>query len=101
MKTKNNVTYVKKVFFRNKKDKFKHTKVRDHCHYKRKFREAAHSVCNLRYNGPKKIPIIIHNCSTYDDNFIIKQLPEESEGQFQHLGENTEKYITCSVPIKK
>ena len=91
----------KKGFFRNKKDKFKHIKVRDHCHYTRKFREAAHSICNLRYNVPKKIPIIIHNRSTYDDHFIIKQLPEEFEGQIQCLGENTEKYITWSVPIKK
>ena len=71
MKTKHNVTYVKKEFFRNKKDKYKHIKVRDHCHYTRKFRGAAHSTCNLRWNVPKKIPIIIHNRSTYDDHFIF------------------------------
>ena len=29
------------------------------------------------------------------------QLPEESEGEFKCLGENTEKYITFSVPLKK
>ena len=50
---------------------------------------------------PKKISIIIHNCSTYDDDFIIKQLPEKFEGKFKCLGENTEEYITYSVPIKK
>ena len=49
---------------------------------------------------PKKNLIIIHNRSTYDDDFIIKQLPEKFEGKFKCLGENTEEYITYSVPIK-
>ena len=50
----------KKGFFRNKKDKYKHKKVRDHCHYTGKFRGAAHSNCNLRYATPKNILIILH-----------------------------------------
>ena len=91
----------KKGFFINKKDKYNHIKVRDYCHFTGKFRVAAHSICKLRYVVPKKIPIIIHNRSKYDNHFIIKQLPEEFEGQFKCLGENREKYITYSVPIKK
>ena len=71
--------------------------MKDHCHYTRKFRGAAHSICNLRYKVPREIPIVIHNGSTYDYHFIIKELSEE----FKCLGENTEKYITFSVPIKK
>ena len=31
----------------------------------------------------------------------MKQLAKEFDGQFECLGENTEKYITFSVPIKK
>ena len=62
---------------------------------------AAHSICNLRYKTPREIPIIFHNGSTYDYHFIIKQLAKEFEGKFECLGENTEKYITFSVPIKK
>ena len=31
----------------------------------------------------------------------MKELAEEFKGQFECLGENTEKYITFSVPIKK
>ena len=38
---------------------------------------------------------------TYDYHLIIKELAEEFEGQFECLGENTEKYVTFSVPIKK
>ena len=44
---------------------------------------------------------MFHNGSTYDSHFIIKKLAEEFEGEFECLGENTEKYITFSVPIKK
>ena len=76
-------------------------KVRDHCHYAGKFRGAAHNICNLRYKVPKKISVVFHNASTYDYHFIIKQLAEDFKGQFEYLGENTEKYITFSVIIKK
>ena len=44
---------------------------------------------------------MLHNGSTYDYHFIIKELTEEFEEEFECLGENTEKYITFSVPIKK
>ena len=33
----------------------KYRKVKDHCHYTRKFRGAANNYCNLRYKVPKKI----------------------------------------------
>ena len=49
----------------------------------------------------KEIPVVFHNGSTYDYHFIIKELVKEFEGNFECLGENTEKYITFSVPIKK
>ena len=58
-------------------------------------------MCNLRYKVPKEIPIVFHNGSTYDYHFIIKELVKEFDGNFECLGENTEKYITFSVPIKK
>ena len=86
--------------FYKEKDAFYH-KVRDHCHNIGKFRGAAQSICNLRYKAPKKIIIVFHNGSTYDYHFIIKQLAEDFKGQFECLGENTEKYITFSVPIKE
>ena len=37
----------------------------------------------------------------YSSSISIKQLAEEFKGQFECLGENTEKYITFSAPIKK
>ena len=83
------------------KKEFIDDKVRDHCHYTGKYRGAVHNTCNLRYKIPKNIPVIFHNGSTYDYHFIIRELVKEFEGNFECLGENTEKYITFSAPIKK
>ena len=42
-------------FEKNEGSEFKlYRKVRDHCHYTKKFREAAHSICNLKYKVSKK-----------------------------------------------
>ena len=49
----------------------------------------------------KEVPLVFNNGSNYDYHFIIKQLAEEFEGQFDCPAENTEKYITFSVPIEK
>ena len=75
-------------------------KVKDHGPYTGKFRAAAHSKSNVNYKVPKDIPIIIHNAS-YDTHFIINQLAEEFKGELHCIGENMEKYITFSTPIKK
>ena len=91
---KENICYICKKDFNN-------DKVRDHYYFTGKYRRAAHNTCNLRCKIPKNIPVIFHNGSTYDYYFIIKELASEFEGNFECLGENTEKYITFSVPIKK
>ena len=82
-------------------DDYKFQKVRDHCHYTGKYRGVAGDIFNLRYKIPKEILVVFHNGSTYDYQFIIKEWLKTSEGEFECLGENTEKYITFSVPIKK
>ena len=56
---------------------------------------------NLRYRIQKEIPVVFPNGSTYDYHFIIKELVKTFDGNFECLGENTEKYIKFSVPIKK
>ena len=48
----------------------------------------------------KKFLQFFHNGSNYHYCFIIKELAEEFERQFNFLGKNTEKYITFSVPIE-
>ena len=98
---KQKVCFICKKGFSTNNDNKKYHKVRDHCHYTEKCRRAAHSICNLQYKTPKEIPVVFYNGCTYDYHFIIKKLAKELEGQFECLGENTEKYITFSVPTKK
>ena len=95
------ICYICKEKFENKylKDK-KYCKVRDHCHYTVEYRGVVHSICNLKYSVPKKFPIVFHNGSNYDYHFIIKELAEFKK-QFTCLRENTETYITFTVPIEK
>ena len=75
------------------KDKI-YRKVRDHWHYTEEYRSAAHSIFNLKYKLPKKIPIVFRNGCNYDYYCNVKDLVEEFKKQFTCLGENTEKYIT-------
>ena len=84
-----------------KKVNMKHHKVRDHCHYTGKFRGATHNICNLRYKIQREIPVVLCDGSKYDFHLIIKELAEEFKDNFGCLGENTEKCITFSVPLKK
>ena len=76
-------------------------KVRDHCHYTGKYRGVAHGICNLKFNVSNEIPVVFHNGSNYHYHFIIEELENKSEVQFECLGENTEKYKTFSIPREK
>ena len=86
---KQKICYIcKKEFDTNYKESYN---VKDYCHYTVKYRGAAHNICNLRYKIPKEIPVVFHNGSTYDYHFIIKELVKEFDGNFECLGESTEK----------
>ena len=96
------ICYIYKEKFENKylKDT-KYRKDRDNCHYTGEYKGAGQSICYSKDSVPKKIPIVFHNGSNYDYHFIMKELAEEFKKQFTCLGENTEKYITFTVPIEK
>ena len=70
---KQKVCHIFKKGFSTDDDNKKYHKVRDHCHYTRKYRKTVHSVCSLRYKTPKEILLVFHNASTYDYHFIIKE----------------------------
>ena len=50
---------------------------------------------------PNEILVVFDKGSNYDYHLIIKELANEFEGQFECLGEKTEKCKTFSVPIEK
>ena len=47
-------------------------KLKGHYHYTGDQKGAVHSICNLKDNIPKEIPIVFHNGSNYDYHFITK-----------------------------
>ena len=77
----------------------KYHKVKHHCHYTGKYRAAAHDICNLRYKISKEIPAVFHNGFTYDYHFIIKNVAEESEGEFECLGERLARSKTMCIEV--
>ena len=78
----------------------KYCEVRNHCHYRVKYRSSLHSICNLKCSVPKIIPIVFHDEYNYELAELV-ELAEEFKKQFTYLGESTEKYITFTVPIEK
>ena len=51
-----------------------------------KYRGAAHSICNLKFNVPNELLEVFHNRSIYDCYFIIKELANKFEGEFECCG---------------
>ena len=67
------ICFICKEKFENRYLKDKHfCKVRDHCHYRGEYRDAAHSICNLKHSVTKKFFIVFHNEWNNDHHFNIK-----------------------------
>ena len=82
--------YLRKNFFRD----INYQKVRYHCHHTGKYRGTVDSICDLKFNVPNEIPVVFRNGSKYNCHFIIKELANDFQGQFECIGENSEKYKT-------
>ena len=48
-----------------------HWEVRDNFHYISEYRDAAQSICNLKFNVPNEIPVDFQNGSNYDYHKVI------------------------------
>ena len=51
-------------------------------------------ICIYKFNVSNEIPVIFHNGTNYDYHFVIKELANKFQGQFQCLGENTERFFS-------
>ena len=83
------------------KEGFKDTKrkVRDHCHFTRKYRGAAHSSCNIMYKVPNYIPVVFHNLAGYDSHLFIKELSQYTDN-IKVIAKNSENYISFSIRVE-
>ncbi|XP_055856053.1 uncharacterized protein LOC129919224 [Episyrphus balteatus] len=80
-------------------DNLNENRVRDHDHLTGQFRGAAHSECNLKYQIPDFIPVILHNLSGYDSHFIVKEFGDSDE-KIDVIPTNKERYISFTKYIK-
>ncbi|EZA55644.1 hypothetical protein X777_04316 [Ooceraea biroi] len=77
------------------------TRVRDHCHLTGRYRDPAHSNCNLNYKDSYTIPIVFHNLSGYNSHFIIKELANNFKGTIDLLPITKEKYISFTKNVNE
>lgn len=74
-------------------------KVWDHCHLTGKYRGAAHSKCNLKWEiSPKrtKIPVFFHNLRGYDGHLILQEIGKV-QGAVKMIAQNSERCISFSL----
>lgn len=72
--------------------------IKKSCHISGKYRGAAHKSCNLNYQIPKVVAVILHNSGKYDTHLFVKELGN-IEGDINCIAETEENYISFSKKI--
>jgi hypothetical protein len=73
-------------------------RVRDHDPLTGLFRGAAHNGCNLLYQCPRFLPVLMHNLSNYDMHFICQNLTID-DLDITVIPSTEEKYISLSKKV--
>lgn len=73
--------------------------VRDHCHLSGRYRDSAHSNCNLNYKESRSIPVIFHNLSHYDSHFLMIELASSFTGNISIIPINNQNYISFTKTV--
>ena len=74
-------------------------KVKDHCHFTGRYREAAHNSCNLNYSKPNFTPVVFHNLSGYDSHLFVNNLGF-NDGSIDCIPINKERRISFTKKFK-
>ena len=74
---------------------FKNQKVADHCHLSGRFRQTLCNNCNLELRTPNFVPCFLHNLSSYDAHFIVRELGYDTKS-ITVIPNTEEKYISFS-----
>ena len=62
------------------------------------FRSAAHTDCNLAYqNDLKRIPIIFHNSTGFDNHFLLLAASELHLENISIIAKTAERYISITI----
>ena len=72
-------------------------KVSDHEHVTGQYRGTAHKWCKLRLRRICKIPVLLHNFSVYDSNFIAMAQKDFEGVEIRVIGQRMKKYLTLSL----
>nr|DAC81291.1 TPA_asm: PolB [Ladona dragonfly adintovirus] len=75
-------------------------RVKDHDHITGEYRGAAHGCCNIQFQIPSFLPVVIHNLSNYDSHLIVPHLGYD-QYKIECIPNSEEKYISFSKYIDR
>lgn len=75
-------------------------KMRDHCHYTGEYIGPAHRLCNFERKTDKRIPVIGHALSRYDNHLFIRELcrHEDDVNKVRLIPKTLENYTSIITP---
>ena len=91
-KEQNDFKNAKSCHICNKEYNNEDVSVRDYCHVTGKYRESAHTDCNLSYRLTNKIYVIFYNLRGYDSHLIMQEIGKFNK-DINEIPNNTEKYM--------
>ncbi|XP_070167001.1 uncharacterized protein [Polyergus mexicanus] len=76
-------------------------RVRNHCHLTGRYRDPAHSNCNLNYKKTYVIPVFFHNLSGYEAHFIIRDVAHTFPVFLYEYIDDVDKLLETRLPPRE